>query len=752
MTFNYSFRRAVLLLLISGIVQLSANPVVAIENSAVSITKNFEYQLLESAKMTLKEKRYKEAEDQFQQLLTKYPKSVFAPAASKYIDLCRLKISQTAGSQLLESAKMTSKESRYNEEEEQFQKVIKKYQESGPAPATAKFIDRRIEMSGVDESHLFQSAKISLKEKRYQEAEVQFQEFNRKYPKSGLAPAAIKYIDLCRLKMSETYEYQLIHSAKIALEEKRYREAEDQFQKFLKMYPKSGLVPAVTNYIDLCRLQMSKLRPDAPKALDEPLKEAKNENNKANKIPEISEPPLLENILIKTPKIPETAFPENNIKMILKIPDTASTVSTPDALGNDSKTMPVTEFSSVEQVLEFREYLASALKTNSSHLINSSNFKREYANSVTNMQGYSFNVSLDSGATAFYDTRFNYGANVALNASKTLYDGGKKQILEKELEIVRLLSDAHLIDSANNTTLIAVNLYATFYYLQEELSLLKLNFSEYQNIMRRIETNYQKGTRFSSFDYYSSKGVNLSMERALLSKKAELLKAETAFRQFANINTNRQIRLKPLSISRSMNLVEIEKAAVLNNSSIKAARLQKDLQLQKIDERNAESGLTVRASSGLGAQFNSSDTVGANSTLGAGFRPIATVGLTASFPIYDGGVKRSNILAEEFEALKQKLELKRTTEDIIKRVNDIYADYILLEKDLEISRELIDLNRKRTEVAMERFDKGLEEYRSVREAWSDSILTEIEVTRQNTILQKLMVDITILSGKKLFDL
>jgi len=289
-TFIYSFMRVVLLLLISGIVLLSANSVVAIENAAVPITKTQEYQLLESAKMILKEKRYLEAEDQFQLLLTKYPKSIFAAAATKYIDLCRIQMSKAAEPQLLEPAKMTSKEKRHDEEEAQFQQVIKKYQQSGPAPATAKFIDRRIEMSETGEFQLFQSAKVSLKEKRHQEAEEQFQEFIRKYPKSVFAPAATKYIVLCRLKISETFEYQLLKSAKTALEEKHYKAAEDQFQQFLRKYPKSGLASAVTKYIELCRLEMSKLRPDAPKELDEPSKETKNETNKTKMMPEIPDP------------------------------------------------------------------------------------------------------------------------------------------------------------------------------------------------------------------------------------------------------------------------------------------------------------------------------------------------------------------------------------------------------------------------------------------------------------------------------
>ncbi|MEI6206179.1 MAG: TolC family protein [Desulfuromonadales bacterium] len=521
--------------------------------------------------------------------------------------------------------------------------------------------------------------------------------------------------DKPRVSPDNTHEYQLFQSANTLLKEKRYKEALDQFFQLITKYPQSELAPAAMNDFVLGRLEMSRQQSERT----EPSKEAKDE--------------------------------KKNIKLILGSPEAAFS----DRISETSKhgiRDSVNISATAEHVLDLKEYVAKSLETNVSHQINSADFKREYANTVAILQGYNFRISLDSDASSFYDNRFNYGADIALNVTKTLYDGGKKQILEKELEIVRLLSDARVIDSANNTILLAVNLYTTFYYLQEELSLLKFNFNEYQDLRRRIENTYQKGIRFSSFDYYSSKSLNLSLEQTLLRKKAELLKAETAFRQFANIHTDRHIRLKPLTITAPVNLVEIEKSAILDNSSIKVARLQKDLQLQKVDEKNADRGVTIKARSGLGAQFGSDGYIGTNSAFGSGTKPIAIVGINASLPIFDGGVRRSNILSEEIEALKQKLVLKKTTEDVIKSVNDIYADYRTLEKDLEITRELVDLNRKRTNVAVERFDKGLEEYRSVREAWSDSILAEIEAIRQNMILQKLLVDMTVLSGKKLFDL
>ena len=104
------------------------------------------------------------------------------------------------------------------------------------------------------------------------------------------------------------------------------------------------------------------------------------------------------------------------------------------------------------------------------------------------------------------------------------------------------------------------------------------------------------------------------------------------------------------------------------------------------------------------------------------------------------------------EALKQKLLLKKATDDVIRRLSQVYIDYLSLEKNKEITAQLAELNRKRFQIASERFDRGLEPYRSVQEALSDSTLSEIELIRQEILLQKLRLDMALLSGVKAAEL
>jgi outer membrane protein TolC len=402
--------------------------------------------------------------------------------------------------------------------------------------------------------------------------------------------------------------------------------------------------------------------------------------------------------------------------------------------------------------LDFRHYLAGVLESDPSRRIERAEFDGIYAQTLANLQGYGWKASLDPGATVYDDRGLTYGADLTANLTRTLYDGGRQRLLQGELQIVGQLSRISLIDSGNRAALIALNIYASFFTLQQEVSLLDNNFERFRRFMQGTEQSYRLGLRFSSYEYYTAKSQFLVLERELIQKKAELLKAETAFRQYGKITDAVRLELAALSAPPPADLPGMETQALVNNSAIQAARLQRDRQEQKVEEKAAQSGATVLLRSALGVQVGSTGYIGSSTSFGYGTKPVASLGISASIPLWDGGARKSALLVEELEALKQRLVLEKTSEEVIKRLSDIYLDYLALQKDREITGELAELNRKRYQIASERFEHGLEAYRSVQEALSDATLSEIELIRQETLLQKLGLDLALLSGKKAADL
>jgi len=398
--------------------------------------------------------------------------------------------------------------------------------------------------------------------------------------------------------------------------------------------------------------------------------------------------------------------------------------------------------------LDFRSYLALVIRANPSYRIEREEMNRAFATFMTSLQGYGFNLNFVPSFSAYYDDGMQYGTDIRLELRKTLYDWGKKGILEQEAELVKSLGEMNLMAKRDALVMAAAGYYAAFSYSREEYSLLEQRFREHSDFMRRMENAYQKGQKISSYEYYSAKSYNLRLERDLLNKRAELLKTETAFRQFGHVYADRRIRLAPLSLHLSSDLETLEREAVARSSAIRAARLGNQLQQLAIREKRAERMGSIDFNSSVGVQVGTPKFAGENNLVGTGSQPVVTVGITATIPLLDGGVRKTRVLVEEIEALKRRLSVQKETEEVVRRLTEIYADYQALEKNREITDELLAVTGKRLGIAKERFEKGLEEYRSVREAWDDSLLTEMEHLRQKAVLQKLLVDIQILSGRK----
>ncbi len=392
--------------------------------------------------------------------------------------------------------------------------------------------------------------------------------------------------------------------------------------------------------------------------------------------------------------------------------------------------------------MDFSEYVKRVLDSNPSVKIDEEDYRQTQVRFLRDLQTYGFQLSLDGGAQAETGIQGS-GANIRLDLTKHLYDGGKKQILENEFEVVKALSRARLLESYDTTILTAVLYYSEFYYKQEVVDFLREQFDRQKDFIDRVGKSYQKGIRFSSYDFLTSRSDHLNLEKTLVNQKADFTKTEIAFRQFGHVYNEGPVKVAPLDVTLTTDMDRLQKYALVHNKSIYAARLGTEVQEYKISERKAEGGLKIDGRTFLGAQAGNNHYTGGDNLL-------AGIALDFSLPLYDSGVRKSEIFAEQIGYLKQRLTVQKTEEDVVKRLNDIYTDYKTMESSLKILDEQLSLNEKRLRISIERLEKGLDDYRAVRESWDDLIATKIEAITQRTLEQKLLVDLSILSGMNLF--
>jgi outer membrane protein TolC len=403
-------------------------------------------------------------------------------------------------------------------------------------------------------------------------------------------------------------------------------------------------------------------------------------------------------------------------------------------------TVPSTEY----VPMDFTQYVDKVMEANPSVKISGHDFKKTQLQFLRDLQAYGFQVGLNGYASVSHE-KSGTGATIRLDVSKTLYDGGKQQILEKEFEVVKALARANLLEQYDTVILTSALYYSEFYYKQEVLDFLREQFRQRKIFIEQMEKSYQGGLKFSSYDFLTSQSDYLALEKAVVDQKADFTKTEIAFRQFGHVYNDGEIRLAPLDVmlTPDSDMRKLQKFALVHNKSIHAARLKGDLQEYKIDERKAEGGLKIDAIGSLGLEGGSTEYAGSKSG-------IAGAMLNFSLPLYDSGVRKTEILTEQIEYLKQRLVLQKAEEDIIKELNDIYLEYKTFGSSLGILQEQLLLNEKRLKISLERLEKGLDDYRAVRESWDDLINTKMEFIRQKTLEQKLLIDLLILSGMNLF--
>ncbi|MEM2956618.1 MAG: TolC family protein [Candidatus Pacearchaeota archaeon] len=388
------------------------------------------------------------------------------------------------------------------------------------------------------------------------------------------------------------------------------------------------------------------------------------------------------------------------------------------------------------------EYIEKVLENNPASKINAQEYKLIQLDYLKELQKYSFNIDL-SGSAEYNIEPEGRGAYIALDTRKILYDGGKKRILEKELEIIKTLSNTNLLAQNDTLILTAILYYTDFFYKQEVLDFLKEQFEQQKSFVEKIESSYQKGIKFSTYDYLTSKSELLKLEKDLVNQKSNIIKTEVAFRQFGHIFNPEPIKLYLLDINFKPDIITLQKYSLIHNNSLNTLRLEEELQKNKILEKEAEGGFQIYIRSSLGIQGGTNEYTDQTNL-------IASIAISFGLPIYDGGVRKTEILSERIKTIKQNLMVKKVEEDIIKKLNELYTDYKAIEQIIEILQQQLIINEKRLKVSLERLEKGLEDYRAVRESWTDLINTKIELIYNKTISQKILADMSVLSGIRIF--
>lgn len=363
--------------------------------------------------------------------------------------------------------------------------------------------------------------------------------------------------------------------------------------------------------------------------------------------------------------------------------------------------VPICFCSENSKVFSWKDCEKYALHNNSSILISKEYIEQSLLDVKLSKKENSFKIDFSMSANKNYiGDKSDLEDRTSISLNKVLFDNGKVRFNVKSLEEISFSKkyeyDEVLIDIRLALRLAFINLY----YAQENLKLTKEIYLSRKNNYELVMMNYESGLE--------NKGSVLTAKVKLLSAEYDIEKAELDIKENISalkniIGLDIDISDKEVSIKSKLLEKNIEEkpdfSKILNeHSSIKALqtkKLSKNFDMKIIERFFTPTFLFSYSLSQTDDTFFSDEDINQN------------IGLMFSLPLYQGNIRKANLLKAKADIKIIDYEVKNKEMEIM---NNLESSFIELKKsilDLEISKESLNAARVRSEITKSKYSIGL---------------------------------------------
>ncbi len=430
-------------------------------------------------------------------------------------------------------------------------------------------------------------------------------------------------------------------------------------------------------------------------------------------------------------------------KSIIKLPERAFEID------NSSMADNSTELFYTAQLLEGRAYLTLNLKSyislveknNIDLKIAFKNYKITLLNFAQTLRGYGWNVNFGASAVETFKGKPSFTAQAGIDFSKVIYDGGVESILLEEEKIVDDLAREKLISKNDIVVLSAISAYSAKLYTQELIKLLREQLEEEKELFEQVKSVYTKGDGISQYDYLTEKRDILNLRLILLKEISKSRKTDLEFRYLGKILSKEPIRLESFDVNYEVYLPELQKRALVNNSSIKQDRYAYEKELLDFEVKRRKSFPLISFSGGAGL----SHTVGESGSKNLYY----SAGIYLKYPLFDGGIRKIDLEKQKLKIINSRMRVKKDSEMLAKKLSQLFEDFRFYKKEEGILKDIIKIDKKRVEIAKIKYLKGLGNFKSVRDAWKDLMDDKMRALEDYIMRNKILLDMLIIAGEKL---
>ena len=393
------------------------------------------------------------------------------------------------------------------------------------------------------------------------------------------------------------------------------------------------------------------------------------------------------------------------------------------------------------RTFNIKSYISLVEKNNIDLKIAFKKYKISLLSFAQTLRGYSWNVNFGASAVETFNGKPSFTAQAGFNFSKVIYDGGIGSILLQEEKIVDDLAREKLINKNDIVVLAAISAYSAKLYSQELAKLLREQLEEEKELFKQVKGVYTKGDGISQYDYLTEKRDILDLELALLRELSKSRKTDLEFRYLGGIYSKEPIKLERFDINYEVYLPELQKRALVNNSSVKQDRYAYERELLGFEEKRRKSFPLISVSGGAGLSHTMGQ--GGNKNL------YYSAGVYLKYPLFDGGIRKIELEKQKLKIINSRMRVKKDSEMVAKKLSLLFEDFRFYKKEESFLKNIVAIDKKRVEIAKMKYLKGVGNFKSLRDAWRDLIKDKERVLKDYIMKNKILLDMLIVAGEKL---
>ncbi|MBP3773743.1 MAG: TolC family protein [Bacteroidaceae bacterium] len=319
-------------------------------------------------------------------------------------------------------------------------------------------------------------------------------------------------------------------------------------------------------------------------------------------------------------------------------------------------------------------------------------------------------INLTNGTMTTTSRETNYNGNYGINASWTVWNGGRREKNIQKNEMAKQLADLQTDQSANTIQQQIAQLYVQILYEYEAVK-VDSEIVKFSKLQRDRAQEMMNVGNLARVDVAQLEAQVTQDEYSLVSAQLQLENYKLQLKQLLEIHTDEAFNvaipdvLEPSVLAPVPDKNAVYQYALGIRPEIQSGKLNIDA--SKLDEKIAKAGYLPTVT--MSASMGSSNSSGIHTNIGTQLKNnwSNTLGLTLSVPIFDQKQTRNQVARAKLSTLSNELQLKNTEKQLYTEIENYWLQATAAQQQYLSAKTNVKSMKESYDLVSEQFNLGL---------------------------------------------